>query len=85
MLEADCHGKELRRIRRQRAELEKKLGYEGLRETDEWARAERLGLAMSDCAEIEIFLRESEQTLRNALQKKLRPGEKLPVPDFGKS
>lgn len=78
ILEVGCAPEDLARVRRQRAELEKKLGYEAY-------RAEEAGLSQSVLEESEesrAFEHRARRRIRSALKRKLKPGEKIRVPKF---
>ena len=80
MVELGCTPQQRKRVRRQRAELEKRLGYDRL--PTAYKRSQQERSTRADDPDMRAFLKQARRRLRAALQKKLRPGEELPIPDF---
>ena len=70
---------DLARLRRQRAELEKKLGYETYR-AEEAALSPRGNSCEESLEERHAFKLSARRRIRAALKRKLKPSEKIKVP-----
>ena len=79
ILEVGSAPEDLARLRRQRAELEKKLGYETYR-----AEETRPSPCIDPLEESErrAFELQARRRIRAALKRKLKPGEKIRIPKF---
>jgi hypothetical protein len=81
IMDASCRPSERKRLRQQRAALEKKLGYDQIPAADRQRIASGYAEQRGD-AELIAFTNGAQRRLRAALKKRHHAGETLSVPKF---